>query len=125
MASKLCLSIVCLHFLLLTGCSKDPTAGTSPSPAANPANAGGGNSGGGGEDYYDSYYGAGEITFVDEVATNVAVGDEITSLTFTDIDGNVTALSDYVGKKSVVLVITRGNTNPICPYCTTQTSRLI
>lgn len=72
-----------------------------------------------------NYYGTGTITFIDDVATNVSVGDEITTLTFTDIDGQETALADYVGEKWVVLVITRGNTKPPCPFCTTQTSRLI
>jgi len=112
--------------LLLAGCGKEPAVkppqisegNQNASDADNRSSDYGGYGGYG-------YYGTGEITFIDDVATNVAVGDEIASLTFTDIDGNETPLADYVGEKSVVLVITRGNTNPICPYCTTQTSRLI
>ncbi len=113
---------VLLPLLLLAGCGQAPTTMTKPSPATSPGEDAGGYGDYGG---YGSYYGAGKITFVDDVATNVAVGDEISGLTFTDINGNETALADYIGEKSVVLVITRGNTNPICPYCTTQTSRLI
>lgn len=111
---------LCILVLLPAGCGEKPYA---PAPPPPPSNSGNGDSG----DYggYGDYYGAGEISFVDDVATNAAVGDEMTSLIFTDIVGNETALLDYVGEKSVVLVITRGNTNPICPYCTTQTSRLI
>ncbi len=118
--------VVLLSLLLLAGCEQAATTITKPSPSTKAESASGEDDGGYG-DYggYGSYYGAGKITFVDDVATNVAVGDEISSLTFTDINGNETALSDYIGKKSVVLVITRGNTNPICPFCTTQTSRLI
>ncbi len=107
----------------LAGCEQAPTTMTKPSLSPNGGEDDGGGYGGYGG--YDSYYGAGKITFVDDVATNVAVGDEISGLTFTDINGHETALADYVGKQSVVLVITRGNTNPICPFCTTQTSRLI
>lgn len=127
MTSRFCLSTACLALGLLCGCNRQPPGAPPPSDPApgTTAREDASSSGDADYDYYGSYYGAGEITFVDDVATNVAVGDEITSLTFTDIDGAETRLADYAGKKTVVLVITRGNTNPICPYCTTQTSRLI
>lgn len=98
--------------LLLAGCANEPAApGVSGTSGAYSS--------------YDSYYGSGEITFIDDLKTNVDVGDNLEQLAFVDIDGNETQLADYLGEKSVVLVITRGNTDPICPYCSTQTSRLI
>ncbi|MBX3437154.1 MAG: peroxiredoxin family protein [Planctomycetaceae bacterium] len=130
MSGRIDVPLMCLLTLLTAGCGSKPSPPPDESAASDetmtqtqeaeksPATSGYG-------DYYGGYYGAGPITFADDVATNVSVGDEITRLTFTDIDGKETALSDYIGKKAVVLVITRGNTNPICPYCTTQTSRLI
>lgn len=104
---RLSLTAVCL----LTGCAQDaPTPPTfSPRPDANP---------------YASYYSPGEIRFLDAVSTNASM-DGVASLSFTNIDGEEVALSDYVGSRHVILVITRGNTNPICPYCSTQTARLI
>ncbi len=133
MNGKLFFPAVCLVSLLLSACGEKspPTRQTPselPSGDATPTSSEAESAdeyadpyGGG----YGSYYSAGSISFINDVATNVDVGDEITSLSFTDVDGTETALADYVGQKSVVLVITRGNTNPICPYCTTQTSRLI
>ena len=138
MSGKLFFPTVCLVVLSLSACGeKSPPTGQAPvapnsvdassapgqaaSTNGSPSPYGGGYGGGG----YGSYYSTGNITFLDDVSTNVDVGDAIASLSFTDLDGNVTRLQDYVGQKSVVLVITRGNTNPICPYCTTQTSRLI
>jgi len=52
-------------------------------------------------------------------------------LTFTDKDGNSVALKDFLGEKNLILVITRGYGGSddyggsICPYCSTQVSRLI
>ena len=96
---------------VLAGC----TGEEPPPPVVAPA---------GGAGPYASYYTAGEIKFLDAVATN-APTDGVAALAFTDVNGNQVALSDYVDRKHVVLVITRGNTNPICPYCSTQTARLI
>ncbi|QDU79795.1 AhpC/TSA family protein [Polystyrenella longa] len=42
-----------------------------------------------------------------------------------NLEGEKVALSDYIGKKKTVLVVTRGNTVPICPFCSTQTSRYV
>lgn len=44
---------------------------------------------------------------------------------FVDVEGKETRLDQYLGKKNVVLVVTRGHTRPICIYCTTQTSRMV
>lgn len=81
--------------------------------------------GDGGYSAYDSYYGAGDITFIDDLQSNTEVSDDLHQLRLVDVNGNETAPADYARGKNIVLVITRGNTNPICPYCSTQTSRLI
>lgn len=74
---------------------------------------------------YSGYYTPGEIRFLDSVQSNAELAQGIAALGFVDADGMPVALSDLTRIKPVVLVITRGNTNPICPYCSTQTARLI
>ena len=46
-------------------------------------------------------------------------------LVFLDTAGRRVALSSYLGKKNVVLVFTEGFSGMLCPFCKTQTSRLI
>ncbi|MBC8115001.1 MAG: peroxiredoxin family protein, partial [Candidatus Saccharimonas sp.] len=65
------------------------------------------------------------IKFKDDVAANASLETDLTQLTFTNRDGQQVALKDYLGKQHVILVITRGYAGSICPYCATQTSRLI
>ena len=65
------------------------------------------------------------IKFKDDVAANASLDDDLTTLTFTNKDGQQVSLKDFLGKKHVILVITRGYGGSICPYCATQTSRLI
>ena len=65
------------------------------------------------------------IQFKDDVQSNVAADGSIADLTFTDINGNEASLKDYLGKKHVVLVVTRGFNGSVCLYCATQTSRLL
>ena len=101
--------IVVLLIVVPVGCSKAPAP-----PAGNP--------------YANSdYYGVTDdsIQFKDDVAANVAVEDDISSLVFTNRDGEQVPLKNYLGTKPLVLVITRGYSGAICPYCATQTSRLI
>lgn len=66
-----------------------------------------------------------QITFKDDVAANVPLDNDLSNLTFTNKSGEQVALKDFLGKQHVVLVITRGYGGSICPYCATQTSRLI
>jgi peroxiredoxin len=73
----------------------------------------------------NSGYPIGEIHFKDDAPANTTVAESITSLIFTRPEGGEVSLQDFVKEKTVVLVVTRGNTNPICPYCSTQTARLI
>ncbi|MFO1094751.1 MAG: redoxin domain-containing protein [Planctomycetaceae bacterium] len=70
-------------------------------------------------------YSNGEIKFLDSAPANTAPVPGISALTFTKPDGTPTKLQEFLGKKYVVLVVTRGNTAYVCPYCSTQTARLI
>ena len=106
--------------LMLTGCGDD--SGTNPKYATDASHVDGSEYG---DSYYDDYYNTGVITFADELTSNVDMGDELRDLTFTNVDGERTTAGELAGDRHLVLVITRGNTNPICPYCTAQTSRLI
>ena len=65
------------------------------------------------------------IQFADDLTANTSVEDDIADLKFTNKDGQQIALKDYLGQRPLVLVITRGYSGAICPYCATQTSRLI
>ncbi|MGI9496462.1 MAG: peroxiredoxin family protein [Mariniblastus sp.] len=66
-----------------------------------------------------------QIKFKDDVETNVDLPANVDELEFLDTSGQKVNLSDFIGKKNVVLVITRGFSGKLCPFCTTQTSRLI
>jgi peroxiredoxin len=65
------------------------------------------------------------IQFKDEAATNADPGSALLGLEFVDSTGNKVTPKSYVGKKNLVLVMTRGYTGSICPYCSTYTSGLI
>ena len=71
-------------------------------------------------------YGAdyGEMVFRD-APTNAEFDVPVRSLTFVTTDGRAVTLEGLAAGRPVVLVITRGRTQPICPVCTTQTARLI
>ena len=65
------------------------------------------------------------IKFKDNAVTNAKVPDKVSELTFVDTSGAKVKLADFQGKKNVLLVITRGFTQPLCPFCRAQTSRLV
>ena len=65
------------------------------------------------------------VKFADQVESNRKVDDTIGSLQFIDTGGNPVRLDQYAGEKNVLLVFTRGFSGQLCPFCTTQTSRLI
>lgn len=66
-----------------------------------------------------------EVKFRDQVESNREDDGTVTDLTFVDTSGQKVSLDQYKGKKNVLLVFTRGFSGQLCPYCTTQTSRLI
>lgn len=67
-----------------------------------------------------------EIRFKDEVQSNTSAPVGLDGLVFLDTKGQRVPLRKYLGKKNVVLVFTEGFAGGmLCPYCKTQTSRLI
>lgn len=67
-----------------------------------------------------------DIVFKDEVESNVQVPTGLDGLVFLDAEGKRVALKRFLGKKNVVLVFTEGFAGGmLCPFCKTQTSRLV
>ena len=66
-----------------------------------------------------------DIKFKDDVASNVEAPKSISELVFTSKDGGSIELANYIGKKNVILVFTEGFNGMLCPFCKTQTSRLV
>ena len=61
----------------------------------------------------------------DDVETNVKLPKSPSELTFVDRDGSKLEIASYKGKQNVILVFTEGFNGMICPFCQTQTSRLV
>jgi peroxiredoxin len=75
-----------------------------------------------------SIYANSESEFKDDVTTNSEVTADQLDLEFVDRTGKPVRLSDYRGKKHLVLVFLRGLTKVpggLCPSCNAQTSRLV
>jgi peroxiredoxin len=66
-----------------------------------------------------------KIEFLDDAPANTTSDEEFGDLVFQDLEGNDHPLSGFSKCKSIVLVITRGNTPEVCPFCSTQVARLI
>ncbi|WP_162273202.1 peroxiredoxin family protein [Rubripirellula obstinata] len=67
-----------------------------------------------------------DIVFKDEVQSNIEVPTGLDGLVFLDTTGKRVALKEYLGSKNVVLVFTEGfGGGMLCPFCKTQTSRLV
>ena len=66
-----------------------------------------------------------DIVFKDNVESNVEAPSQLEEVTFLDIDGKQVKLDTYLGRKNVVLVFTEGFSGMLCPFCKTQTSRLV
>ncbi|GAB5405790.1 MAG: hypothetical protein Aurels2KO_40210 [Aureliella sp.] len=67
-----------------------------------------------------------DIKFKDDVASNVEIPTGLDGLVFLDTSGKRVALEDHIGKKNIVLVFTEGFAGGmLCPFCKTQTSRLV
>jgi peroxiredoxin len=66
-----------------------------------------------------------DFKFLDEVQSNREDDGTVSDLQFVDTEGNTVRLDQFKGKKNVLLVFTRGFSGQLCPFCTTQTSRLI
>lgn len=94
--------------------------GCGDTPPADPYANSGDDSGG-----YGDYYGTDEITFLDEASSNASLDAGLTGISFIESSGEERKIGDLAPGKTLVVVVTRGNTIPICPYCSTQTARLI
>ncbi len=67
-----------------------------------------------------------DIEFKDDVESNAEIPTGLDGLVFLDTDGKRVSLESYLGKKNVVLVFTEGFAGGmLCPFCKTQTSRLV
>ena len=67
-----------------------------------------------------------DMKFKDTVKSNVEVPDGLDGLVFFDTTGQRVSLKKFLGKKNVVLVFTEGFAGGmLCPFCKTQTSRLV
>ncbi len=66
-----------------------------------------------------------QITFQDDVQTNASPSVSFADFAFLQLSNEELALRELVGQKNLVVVILKGNTGAVCPYCSTQTSRLI
>lgn len=66
-----------------------------------------------------------DMKFKDELESNVEAPKDISELVFTNKDGSKIKLADYLGKQNVILVFTEGFNGMLCPFCKTQTSRLV
>lgn len=65
------------------------------------------------------------IKFLDDVQSNVSLDAGLRDLTLLGVDGKETRVESLQGGKHLIVVITRGNTDPICPYCSTQVADYI
>jgi peroxiredoxin len=66
-----------------------------------------------------------DMKFKDKVESNVEIPNKVSELVFTDKDGKEIRLADLLGKKNLILVFTEGFNGMLCPFCKTQTSRLV
>ncbi|HUQ71371.1 MAG TPA: redoxin domain-containing protein [Planctomycetaceae bacterium] len=65
------------------------------------------------------------ISFLDDVSVQPAPQADLKTLSLTDTTGNQVALGEVAPGRHLVVVMTRGFNGGICPYCSTQTARLI
>ena len=66
-----------------------------------------------------------DMKFKDVIESNVEPPKNPSELAFVNRDGSKLELASYQGKKNVILVFTEGFNGMLCPFCQTQTSRLV
>lgn len=74
---------------------------------------------------FKGYAQDGNIKFLDDVQSNTALDAGIRDLTLLGVDGKETSVETLQAGKNLILIVTRGNTEPICPYCSTQVASYI
>lgn len=123
------LLLIALLFLFPAGCGDDDKSSDSSQPA--PGGYGGGGYGGSG--YGPGAGGGGQYQFNDNATNNEAAAQTaqqtvpLAEVAFSDLNGQPKHLKDLQGK-NLVVVLVRGQQvagGALCPYCATQTSRLI
>jgi peroxiredoxin len=102
--------LLSVSVLVFAGCNPQPPAPTAPAATVIPSEYG---------------YGTGEITFLDTVATQETPATDFATVPMTTADGRTITLKDLAAGKHLIAVFTRGYAGSICPYCSSQTSRLI
>ena len=65
---------------------------------------------------YVDYYGPDEIAFLDEASSNALLDAGLTEVSFTESSGEKRQIGDLAKGNTLVVVVARGNTVPICPY---------
>ncbi len=65
------------------------------------------------------------IVFSDHVTPQTAPAEDFATVPLTTADGKTVTLKELAHGKNLIAVFTRGYNGAICPYCSTQTSRLI
>lgn len=117
-----------LFFLFVVVCCFCGCGNTKQPATAVPYPAASGNSGSNADAYgygSSSGYGQGLITFPDHLESNSSVETDLLGMQFTDQNGELKSLKEFAAGKNLILVMTRGYTGAICPYCSTQVARLI
>lgn len=66
-----------------------------------------------------------DIDFFDDRTSNARLDEGLTDLVLVDKLGIEHEVAEYAEGRNLVLVVTRGNTTPICPYCSAQTAHYI
>ena len=66
-----------------------------------------------------------DMKFKDQIESNVEPPETPSELSFINRDGSKLELASYKGKQNVILVFTEGFNGMLCPFCQTQTSRLV
>ena len=66
-----------------------------------------------------------DMKFKDTIKSNSEVAKSVGDLVFITKDGSKIKLGDYTNKKNIILVFTEGFNGMLCPFCKTQTSRLV
>lgn len=108
-----------MRVLLIAGMILACGCGKTENQQSAPTNTGGGYGG-----YGDYGYGTTVGEFHHDVKSNATPEKSLTDLKFTDIDGKEVPLNSHIGGKNLVLVMTRGYHQQICPFCSAQVGRL-
>jgi peroxiredoxin len=113
-ASRIAAGLAACVLIGLIGCG----SGTPTAPVPIPAS---------GSDHYGGYgtYAEADIKFLDAAPSQESPATDLLAVPVTTADGRETTLKDLAGDKRLIVVFTRGFSGSICPYCSTQTSRLI